>query len=38
MARFLTLLWSYSAGDTIQIEFLRQNRLGEANVTLVERP
>jgi len=38
MARFLTLLWSYSAGDTIQIEFLRENRLGEANVTLVERP
>ena len=38
MARFLTLLWSYSAGDTIKIEFLRKNRLGEANVDLVERP
>ena len=38
MARFLTLLWSYSAGDTIKIEFLRKNRLGETNVDLVERP
>lgn len=38
MAKFLTLLWSYSAGDTIQIEYLRENRYAETNVTLIERP
>ena len=38
MARFLTLLWSYSVGDTIQVEYLRENRLAETSVGLVERP
>ena len=38
MARFLTLLWSYSVGHTIQVEYMRENRLGEASVSLIERP
>lgn len=38
MARFLTLLWSYSVEDTIQVEYLRDNRLSETSVLLIERP
>ena len=38
MARFLTLLWSYSVGDTTRVEYSRNNKFGETSVTLVERP
>jgi serine protease Do len=38
MAKFLTLLWSYSVDNTIQVEYMRDNRLSETNVSLVERP
>ncbi len=37
MARFLTLLWSYTVGDTVQLEFIRDDRVGDASVVLVER-
>ncbi len=37
MTRFLTLLWSYTVGDTVQLEYIRDNRIGDTAVVLVER-
>ena len=38
MASFLNLLWTYEAGDVIQLEYIRENLSVVAPVELVERP
>ncbi len=38
MGEFLTLLWSYDVGDSVQVEYMRGDQLFEALVTLEERP
>ena len=38
VAGWLGLLWSYSPGDEIKVEYLRNNKLNSATVKLVERP
>ncbi len=37
MARFLTLLWTYNVGDTVQVEYIRDNQTYVVEVTLDER-
>lgn len=34
---FLTLLWSYEVGDSVEVSYLRSNKLFEASVELAER-
>ena len=38
MASFLNLLWTYEAGDVIQLEYIRENRSVVSPVELVDRP
>ena len=38
MGGFLTLLWSYEVGDSIQVDYLRENKNFETSVDLMERP
>jgi S1-C subfamily serine protease len=38
MGEFLTLLWSYEVGDSIQVDYLRENKNFETSVELMERP
>ena len=38
MGRFLTLLWSYSIGDEVQVEYIVDNRTMVATVSLSARP
>ena len=38
MGGFLTLLWSYEVGDSIQVDYLRENKSFETSVELMERP
>ena len=38
MGGFLTLLWSYEVGDSLQVNYMRDNKQFEASVELVERP
>ena len=35
---FLTMLWTYEVGDTIHLEFVRENKTFETTVELEERP
>ncbi len=37
MGRFLTLLWTYDAGDVVEVEYIRDGRTLNAFVELVER-
>ena len=38
MGKFLTLLWSYEVGNSVQIDYMRDNKQFEASVELTERP
>ena len=38
MAGFLTLLWTYEIGDTVALEYMREDKLFETTVELAERP
>ena len=38
VAGWLGLLWSYSPGDEIKVEYLRNNKLNSTTVKLIERP
>ena len=38
MGEFLTLLWSYEVGDSVQVDYMRENKQFETSVELVERP
>lgn len=38
MAKFLTLLWTFDVGQDIQAEYIRENEIGIATITLAERP
>lgn len=38
MATFLTLLWTFDVGQDIQAEYIRENEIGIATITLAERP
>ena len=38
MGGFLTLLWSYEVGDSVQVNYMRDNKQFETSVELVERP
>ena len=38
MGGFLTLLWSYEVGDSVQVNYMRDNKQFETSVDLVERP
>ena len=38
MARFLTLLWTYTVGDSVEVEYLHDNEERTASVELAERP
>ena len=38
MARFLTLLWTYSVDDVLQLEFIRDGQAFYAEIKLAERP
>ena len=35
---FLTMLWTYEVGNTVHLEFVRENKTFEAEVELLERP
>ena len=35
---FLTMLWTYEVGDTVHLEFMRENKTFETTVDLEERP
>ena len=35
---FLTMLWTYEVGDTVHLEFVRENKTFETTVDLEERP
>ncbi len=37
MGRFLTLLWTYEVGDSVQVEYTREDKLFETSVELAER-
>ena len=37
MGGFLTLLWSYDVGDSVQVEYMREDKLFETLVELTER-
>ncbi len=37
VSEFLTLLWSYEAGDSVEIAYVRSNKLFETTVELTER-
>ena len=37
VSEFLTLLWSYEVGDSVEIDYIRSNKLFEATVELAER-
>ena len=38
MAGFLTMLWTYEIGDTVALEYMREDKLFETTVELAERP
>ena len=38
MGSFLTLLWTHDVGDSVHIEYMRDNKLFETAVVLEERP
>ena len=38
MGEFLTLLWSYEVGDSVQVDYMRDDKQFETSVELVERP
>ncbi len=38
MGEFLTLLWSYEVGDSVQVDYMRDDKQFETAVELVERP
>ena len=38
MGGFLTLLWSYEVGDSVQVDYMRDDKQFETSVELVERP
>ena len=38
MGEFLTLLWSYEVGDSVQVDYMRDNKQFETSVELIERP
>ena len=35
---FLTMLWTYEVGETVNLEFVRENKTFETTVDLEERP
>ena len=37
VSEFLTLLWSYNVGDSVEVSYNRSNKLFEATVELAER-
>ncbi len=37
MSKFLTLLWSYDVGDTVNVDYMRENKVFETSVVLAER-
>ena len=37
VSQFLTLLWSYEVGDSVEISYIRSNKLFETSVELAER-
>ena len=37
MGAFLTLLWSYDAGDSVQVDYIREDKRFETLVELAER-
>ena len=37
VSEFLTLLWSYEVGDSVEVSYLRSNKLFETSVELAER-
>ena len=37
VSEFLTLLWSYEVGDSVEIDYVRSNKLFETSVELAER-
>lgn len=37
VSEFLTLLWSYEVGDSVEIDYIRSNKLFETTVELAER-
>ena len=37
MSSFLTLLWSYDVGDSVHVEYMRENKQFETSVELAER-
>ena len=37
MSQFLTLLWSYDVGDTVNMDYMRENKIFETSVVLEER-
>ena len=37
VSEFLTLLWSYEAGDSVEVAYIRSNKLFETTVELAER-
>lgn len=38
VARWLSILWSYTVGDEIQVEYLHNNEPASTTITLTERP
>lgn len=38
MASFLTLLWTFDVGQAIQAEYIHEDEIGIATITLAERP
>ena len=37
VSQFLTLLWSYEVGDSVEINYIRSNKQFEASIELAER-
>ena len=37
MAGFLTMLWTYSVGDAVLLEYMREDKLFETTIELAER-
>ena len=38
MADFLTILWSYTVGETVKVDYISDQRPQSTSVTLMERP